>query len=195
MDRVVTLDPTIRIENDMRGPEVRKLLASFNKDSFVIVDNKLHVIVDNSIYYQMDLTGCNNYPAAFQINMLPEDENTLLYNKGIYDFVAVKINAINYGHFIRIAHLENARNNPEFEELLALKADQGMKRFKLPDEIRPGKLIMIPMFAGFPKVNKGEDIGLEVFKDAIQSNLVVHMSIYKKKFGRVLHMYFRILDI
>ena len=193
------------VYKDIRAPEVRKLLGSFNRDSYVIlIKNTLYALADNSILYiielKIDCENIQNEYVAFrpeQLDSIPED--SLIIDQTTFNFVYNKISCIlsmDNTYARQIANVEELRGNDEFENLIAMKSGEGMGYFKLPRLDIPGKSIMIPIFTGFPKLSKPDKIGIIVWKILEYSNeLLVEFKIFKKNINRYMDMYFRILDI
>ena len=99
----------------------------------------------------------------------------------------------NNHQLVLVAKEDNMRSNPEFEELLNLKSAEGMKFYKIKS-LDFGREYLIPIFSGFPNMNKQDDISMEVYR-TIDNFLVVRMIISKKKIGRDVDMIFRILCV
>ena len=181
---------------DIRAPEARKLLGSFDKNSYVIISGNLVIVLtDNSIIYTFKLKTSIDYcRMAFQIISLegvPED--SLIYDKSIEDFVDLRWNGIATNGDI-IANIEELRGNEEFERLIEMKAAEGMHYFKMPRIDIPGRSVMIHIFSVFPKLSKPDKIGIRVIDDK-SGTLLVNFHIFKKNMNREIDMYFRILDI
>ena len=184
------------IFKDIRAPEARKLLGSFDKNSYVIINGNLIIILtDNSIIYTFRLkTSVDYYVMAFQIMSLENiPEDSLIYDKSIEDFVNLRWSSIATNGNI-IANIEELRGNEEFERLIDMKASEGMHYFKMPRIDIPGRSVMIPIFSGFPKLSKPDKIGIKVI-DNNSGTLLVNFHIFKKNMNRDIDMYFRILDI
>jgi hypothetical protein len=103
-----------------------------------------------------------------------------------------------YDHFsstnLPLAQDDELRNNAEFENLLGLKASQGLKYFHLPDLNNPGEVYLIPMFAGFLNLNKNDRVGAKIY-DLDQFNHLIKFNIFKKKINRNVEMYCRVLKL
>jgi hypothetical protein len=86
-----------------------------------------------------------------------------LFNKysAYYNFISTNL---------PLAYDDELRNNESFEELLAMKAADGLKFYHLPDYNNPSECYLIPMFAGFIKLNKADKIGekIDEIKDKIK---------------------------
>ena len=86
---------------------------------------------------------------------------------------------------------EDMRANPEFESLLSLKSDDGLKFLKIPTTIG---VACFPMFSGLINANKQDKIGL-IVHDQLDNHLINRVVIYKKKINRTVDMYFRTLKV
>ena len=194
MHRPISLTGYIEYK-DIRASEVKQLLSAFNKESYVVIKgDNVYILTDNSILYYFKLLTTDINILAFQIFQLENySEDILLYDPAIYNFVMDKAITITNISGNRIAEYEDLRSNEEFESLISMKAAEGMKFFRLPSLVDPGKSILIPIFSGFPKLSKPDKIGVIALKDDI--SVLIRFIIYKKKFNRNIDMYFRILDI
>lgn len=119
----------------------------------------------------------------------------------IYDARVVKELSMKYKYYTDIMYQKlplieekELRNNEDFERLLGLKSDQGLKFYQIPDYDHPGETYMIPMFAGFLSLNKSDTISVKIY-DLDEVNHLINFSIYKKKINRTIEMYCRVLKI
>ena len=71
------------------------------------------------------------------------------------------------------------RGNEQFEELLKLKTDDGMKFFKMNGNTL-GSYYFVPIFTKFPSLNKSDCIGINII-DLLDGHLLIEMNINKKK--------------
>lgn len=110
-----------------------------------------------------------------------------LFNKysSYYNFISTNL---------PLAYDDELRNNESFEELLAMKAADGLKFYHLPDLNNPGNNYLIPMFAGFLKLNKADTVGVAIY-DLDQLNHLIKFKIYKKKINREVEMVCRTLKV
>ena len=92
-----------------------------------------------------------------------------------------------------VAEYDNLRSNEEYEKLLNLKADEGGGFFRLMgNELYTNYLV--PVFAGFPNINKADKIGIVVRRMSYDT-LLMEYHIYKKKVNKDITIYFRTLDL
>jgi hypothetical protein len=93
-----------------------------------------------------------------------------------------------------LANNDQLRGDPLFEELISMKAADGMKYYYMRGNDL-NTTYKIPIFSGFPNLNKQDDIGITVFEDPIPNIQVIRMIIFKKKLNRNVIMYVRTLRI
>lgn len=187
----------IVIENDIRCEEVRKILTSFPKESYARVTNTdIDIIVDNTVIYRMGLKT----PTSGTLAALYIDTQTLL--SGIPENCLISCPWVeqNYNYTMGrlsmgplLAQQMNLRDDPEFESLLALKSGDGMRFYKVPG-FDKNKVYMIPVFTGFPNLNKQDTANVSIYANDGLS-VIVDMTIFKKKLNRDIHMIYKILDI
>ena len=92
----------------------------------------------------------------------------------------------------KIASETNLNNNdPEFMQLLELKADQGVGFYKCNTCSIP---YMFPVFTGFPSVTKADNVDLNVYNIDPTHN-IIELIVYKKKINKYLHIIYRTLII
>ena len=186
------------IDNDIRCEEVRKLLTSFSKDSYARVTYySIDIMVDSTVIYKAMLKTppINSLPiiyidTKFMIeNNIPEDK--LINCPWVEQNFLYIDSRINFGP--KVAQYNDLRSDPEFERLMNLKADDGMKFYKIPG-FDKNKVYMIPVFSGFPNLNKQDTASVDIYaNDGI--SVIVDMTIYKKKLNRDIHMIYKVLDI
>ena len=91
------------------------------------------------------------------------------------------------------ANIEDLRSIPEYEELLALKASEGMGFFRIPGN-QLYQNYLLPVFTGFPNLNKSDKVGI-IVKRIDYGTLLMEYHIYKKKINKNFVMYFRTVDM
>ena len=165
------------------------VLPDFNSGSSILV-----FTIYDTIIYKIPLKNQINEPYGagsgvhkYGLNIFDKNILDELYQKFIFYEQFSNIN-------LPLAQDDELRNNDEFEELLALKSAQGLKYYHLPDLNNPGNCYLIPMFAGFLKLNKGDTVGVKIY-DLDQLNHLFKFNIYKKKINRNLDIYCRALKI
>lgn len=190
---------------DPRIDEVKKIVESlvtkslWEYTSILVTPTNLNIIVTNTLLYDIPLKnqggqiiGFNNY------KMLALDENPIVfpYDRAVTRNILDTVNG--YKNLISVAPIvardDALRGNVEFEKLLELKSDQGLKYFKMPSNSIDGylKTYIVPIFAGFPNMNKQDDIGILIY-DIDDFHLLINMKIMKKKINRNIDLYFRTL--
>lgn len=196
-----------KYKTDDRLPQVKKILEGalsktyLNNSSIMItIDNKIVVLVyDTTIYFvefEYPNLGLENIAFTFSdFNSFEEGKyinNELLLNKmnNLWNFYYNSL----YNTEL-ITKDEDLRSNPEFEKLLGLKSTDGARFFKLPVLGKINHFCLIPVFSGFPNLNKNDRVGIEVRRFEDKKYLLNHLIIYKKKINKNVHMIYRTLDI
>ena len=190
---------------DPRIEQVRKIVETmvskklFWRTNVLVEGNKVIIVVDDTVLFMALLKGVepNIYPTiSFNYASIYEFENP---NECINDvmlanrLISLENFYFNNHQLVLVAKEDNMRSNPEFEELLNLKSAEGMKFYKIKS-LDFSREYLIPIFSGFPNMNKQDDISMEVYR-TIDNFLVVRMIISKKKIGRNVDMIFRILCV
>lgn len=91
-----------------------------------------------------------------------------------------------------VACMNSLRDNNTFEELLSLKAANGVRFFRMLG-LDMRTYYMVPIMSGFPKLNKPDTIGITIYDEGGYN--IVEMNIFKKKINREYQMYYRSLKI
>ena len=190
---------------DPRIEQVRKIVETlvskklFFRTNVLVKGDNVTIIVDNTAMFSVPLKGVEpniyqdisfNYVDIYEFENPNECINNVILARQIFDTKSYYTNCLS-GNLV--AKENDARNNPEFERLLNLKAAEGMKFYKIKS-LDFSKDYLIPIFSGFPNMNKQDDVSIEVYQ-TIDRFLVVRMIISKKKISRDVDMIFRILQI
>ncbi|MBR6289172.1 MAG: hypothetical protein IKR19_07555 [Acholeplasmatales bacterium] len=188
------------ILDDIRNEEVRKILTSFYNSkcscySAVFYD-RIDIIIDNSVIYRTTLKT----PPSIELPNLYIDAEMLLKEVPEDKMINCPWVEQNYNFTIQRLQLgkmvggkSNLRDDPEFEDLINMKSDKGMKLYKIPG-FDKNKVYMIPVFSGFPSLNKQDTADVEIY-EYNQTSVIVSMKIFKKKLNRDVYMIYKILDI
>ena len=190
--------------NDIRSAEVRKLLTSIkvHKTSdlpniaTVMKDNLFIVPSDFSVIYHTKLKGgpYDDMPdiGFFENELEEEDDGCLPFNNTAYVYCTNLLCKIIKGD--TLVTLSDLQLDPEFQRLLGLKSFEGMELYKI---LSNNKYYYIPVFSGFPKLNKNDTVGVEISRvvNDTPNIFLVDMTHYSKKLARDIHMYYKILDI
>lgn len=161
-------------------------------DIMITSDNKLVIIRDNTLLYIMDLKDIVGfYPAvSFSYSKLDQGfDKQLLYK--ITNCYQSYISFISNSPLV--ADNPNLKENEEFSKLLDMKSGDKLQFFKVPG-IDIEKSYIIPVFSGFPNLNKSDTIGIKIY-DMLDNHLLIQMIINKKKIGRVMNVLFRTLKL
>lgn len=116
-------------------------------------------------------------------------------NRAIFNHVAKLWEQ--YDQLARYCQIEGSipdlRAIPEYEAMLALKADEGAGMFRMPgNQLYQG--FVIPVFTGLPIINKQDGIGI-VVKRINHGTLLMEYHIKKKKLKSEFVIYFRTCDM
>lgn len=196
IERIITRDPRI--------PQARKLIESMISKSdlnystaLITKDNTLVIIVRETAIYITQLTNIQpGFDICFSyrdIIDLEEDE----YEANIREFAMIKSL---YKHYTsmeteqnKLAGEDELRGDNEFERLLSLKSADGAEFYKINGK-HIGETYFVPIFSGFPSVNKSDKIGINVY-NLHDGHFLNVMIIYKKKINRIMKIYFRTIDL
>lgn len=194
-------DIPVYIDNDIRAEEVGKILTSFPKESYArVYENMIDIITLNTVLYRMTLkTPNSNFPDIFidvelYLNNIANNiSNKLINCPWVEQNYFYLINNFHKGELL--AKEDDSRANEAFEELVNMGSSAGMSFYKL-NSLNLDKTFKIPIFCGFPNINKQDKVSIEVYQnlDRIDS-VIIHMIIFKKKFNRNIEMIYKILDI
>lgn len=192
----------VEVIQDIRTQEVKKLLGLFHNDSIIYLDcyNNLYALHDfavlSCVNLNMNNTSIINYDLAFNLSNYDKDNwDYLINDRNILFFMRNKI--LEYRNSIGelILSKSNLEEDPEFAELLKLKAGDPVKFYKVLDN-NLEKTYAIPVFSRFPSLNKNDTVDITLNKDLTDNNKVIYtMNIYKKKFNRVVSTSCRLLNI
>lgn len=191
--------------NDCRVEETRKIVEAlvtksmFKYTKVLVMEDAVIIIVNQTLLYKVPLKTISDcyYPIAFLYSDIIDFEDLTQYTNDnflINDIQFILNYYINIKNTKPIVAIDNElRNNEEFENLLNLSSDQGMKYFRLPG-LNLGEEYLIPMFAGFINLSKPDTIGMKIY-DIQDGFLLLEMDINKKKINRDIQVYCRIIKI
>ena len=210
--------------HDNRIPEVEKivkgLVSSTNypfTDVFISYRyNVAMIIVNDSVVYFIELTTPIEIGRDVSFNYEKLNIEIDLFNLAQQDITTIDLSRLtdiskhyyletkfNFYYsiaknpsFILIADNDNLLLDESFVSNLKIKASDGVKFYRMRSNDF-SKIISIPIISGFPSINKGDKIGIEVYKDLSRniSTYIIVYNIYKKKFNRNMFMIFAILDL
>lgn len=175
---------------DSRIEQCRKIVESlvsksmfYNTDILLTTNNKVIIVVDKTVIYIVELKDMiNSYPLiAFRYSdiLLFESNDCCVNNI----FLANDLNNLYmyYSGIISgnpVASNLSLRDDEKFEELLQLKAADGMRYYHMLGNDM--KTYLIPIFSGFPNLSKPDKLGMSVY-DTNDGFLAIKMDIFKKK--------------
>ena len=200
-----TLDNRINQSIEIVESLISKKMYPYT-DMVITEDNKVIIIVNKTLLYVVPLKGITynlDNKGFLYSNLYDEEDNIKEYDKILkYNDLSIINNALYfYNMYTNIANNPNnivasdysLRDNESFEELLAIRPEQGMRYFKILG-YNPSNEYMIPMFSGFINLNKPDKIGVNVL-DINDGYLYIEFNIYKKKINRNLQLYCRLINI
>lgn len=191
---------------DLRMVDVRKIISGavakrdLDFTTIYIKDNIVLFVVRDTILIVSQLLPefCNNYG---EICCRYKDICNLNDDEYISDYFLLKemrnlfiYYISNINNYPILASDSDLRSDPEFESLLSLKSADGAKFYKLRD-INYNKPYFIPIFSGFPNLNKPDTIGATIRDLTDHCHLLVELDIFKKKIKRNIRIVYRTLDL
>ena len=207
----------LTVYRDYRIPEVRKIVESMVTSKFyeftkiLLQENRLIFTVSDTLLYCIPLKVfpnsvedagvvdvAVNYQdlASFKFG---QDECNIKSDYNIYLEMTHVLNNLNYAGIIDgvydnriVAFNPDLRSDEKFEELLNLKADQGAKYYRM-NTTDLSSTIFVPVFAGFPNINKQDKIGIKVYN--IDGNVIIELDIFKKKINRDIKIIYRTIGL
>lgn len=196
MNRTILKDHRIPIIRKIVLGIIAKVDLQYSK-IMITGDNTLVIIVQETAMY---LVKIENIQPGFMIGFefsdimdLAEDEYipnifTLNYVSRIYNFYHSFMIPDNI-----LAYEENLRDNPDFEMLLGLKSADGAKMFQIHGN-NIGESYFVPIFSGFPSMNKNDKIDIVIY-DMKDGNFLVSMNIFKKKINNHIRLCFKTINL
>ena len=198
------------IFTDKRLPDAIKLIVgSVSKtdlmNSYIVIDsyNVIHILIRETALYSIPIystvanTGFDNIGFTYGGLIGIVDPNRV--TEYIPDNEALKkvlpIVSVNYYNTKTnmVAREENLQENPVFNALTARKSSDGNSFYHLIG-IDPTKVYFIPIFAGFPNLNKKDSVNITVYKIA-NGNCIVEMDIFKSKIKKSIKLIYSIIDM
>lgn len=192
---------------DKRVEQAKKIISAIiNKSEYFVTDvliigNTLVFVEDKTMLYVVELKDvCDiseNNIIGFRFSDVSgfEDPSEYIMDYNIINIVSNYFNT--YTNCINNCPVvysdQNLTDNERFNELLNLKADEGLKFFNAYTSKM--EAIHIPMFSGLISTNKQDTVGINVYDLLDNRHLLVNAVLFKKKINRTVHMYFRILKL
>ena len=185
----------------------RKIIESLISKSLLydvevmIYNGVLVFVVDNTLLYEIELknpidiglitfkySNIIDYPVDIGIsscfnNVYIKNRLFSLYTN--YKDLLIKNNIV--------AQNTQLRDDEIFESLANLKAGEGMRYYNMIGNNMIN--YKIPIFSGFPNLNKQDTIGIDIRELPDNIHLLVDMNIFKKKINRNIHIYYRIIKL
>lgn len=190
------------IKRDIRMPQIKKVLGSIIpkpdqgcSSAMVTNDNKIMVTVRDTAIYFTELKNIEYLPSLY-FNLA----NTLNLPDDDYIFNPNLMNTLNilYSKYIITPHKLlaqelNVTNNERFAKYFLLKSSDSAKFLQI-NNINTNDIYFIPIFSGFPIVNKADKLDINVY-EFYGNYLLVEFKIYKKKIGRDMSILFKTLKL
>lgn len=170
-----------------------------------LIDDTWYAIIemDSTLLYEAPLKNVPTdeifYPIAFKYEpLMTLEDRDIYYGSDVFLLNELKAKYNMYKTIasttLPVAQDSDLRTNEEFEKLLNLKSDQGLKYFKINGVNSPTEVFMIPMFAGFINLSKPDRIGISLY-NIDGTYLALKMDIFKKKINRNISVYCRIIKL
>lgn len=164
---------------------------------YCISRDKLIICLYNTCLYVMDINDIGDIiPFILSIN-----ENKELIPMIPFNYIQLQDKLLQfYSSCINrelLASIDDLKSDPEFAELLTMKAADGMRFYKVPT-LNPNaqnKMFFVPVYSGFPNLAKSDNASIRIY-NAIESNCsIVEYIIWRQKVKSYIHLYFRILNL
>lgn len=191
---------------DPRISQVRKIVESiitksmFNWTKVLVTEtNTLVIILNDTLLYQIPLKGITEAypPVAFIYSDIYkfEDENACINDGFLAAKIMITTNQYNsiVSNCTLVAQNNDLRSDEEFEKLLGLTSNEGLKYYKMTS-LDLSRVYLIPMFSGFISLSKDDKIGITIF-DMNDGFLLLRMNIFRKKINREMTVDCRIINI
>ena len=198
-------DHRIHQVRDLVEALVTKSLHDFINVYVDLIEDTWYAIieVDSTMLYEVPLKNVPMdeifYPIAFKYATIKDlEDRDIYYGSDVFLLNDMRSKYNMYKTIasttLPVAQDSDLRTNEEFEKLLNLKTDQGLKYFKINGVNSPTEVFMIPMFAGFISLSKPDRIGISLY-NIDGSYLAMKMDIFKKKINRNISVYCRIIKL
>lgn len=198
---------------DPRLDQVKKVIESlitktllYSTECLVTSDNVLVIVVDDTLLYQIPLKNEQPYPIlgfSYKIFMAVIGDREIDFSKEYVDILDMNIISRLYTLYNGyngllnskplVAYNEDLKGCESFSDYLGIRADDGMKYYKLPGT-QPGIQYPIPIFTGFPNISAQDKLGIYVY-DIQDGFLLAKFRIFKKKINRDIDILFRLINL
>lgn len=194
----------VNMLQDSRMPYIKSIIKAIIgvvdlgfSDIMITRDNTLVIIVRDTAIYTVNLTdmepGLEAYFSYIDIADYVEDSYT--NNPFIHNKIASVYNMYKYienDQSKLLVSESELRGNLEIESIIQLKSTDGARLFKVLG--MNNRVYYVPMFSGFPTVNKSDRLGLSIYDiDGINNLNIFHL--YKKKINNTINIYFRTINL
>ena len=176
---------------------IQTVMKSMTRSTYLevcVYNAHLYIIADRTIFYTIDLSGKIDPNVLFGYHNQMDSFSTIIQDENMISKVLDKYKELRaielYNN--KIYEDDSLRQDEVFEECVGAKATDGASFYfmKANNNTTP----FIPVFSGLPILNKNDNIKIELFECG-QYNVLVHMTISKKKLGNPYDLYYKILDV
>lgn len=160
-------------------------------------ENTLVIIVLDTSIYSVDLIGfIETNPIGFYYRDIISDDQVVI-NHSVFNEVSSYYSFyINFLNNTPLAYEDNIReNNESFEEYTSLKSADGAKFYKLKNLNNINISYIVPIFSGFPSLNKQDELSIYIYDLMDNTHVMVNLRVNKKKLKRTVNIYYRTLDL
>lgn len=196
------------ILRDSRIPQVKKILNGIvakvdipYSDILITGDNTLVIFIRNTLLTTVDLHDIQPeflIACKYSDIITLEDDYYIPLNDGLL-----------VNHMIQLYDYYKAiYNNPnnllateldvlcldEFSQFSSMKSADGSKLFKISNSDL-SETYFIPLFSGFPTINKADKLGINVYNMNDNRHLLIQLNIFKKKINRNIHMHYKTIKL
>jgi len=171
---------------------------------FIVNDNILLIVLHSTILYSVTLpehTGIYKSFTAFiddNKEMIPVELNEN-YNININKTREYYYNLYyNFNQYQIMYSDFNVTENPNYKELMDLKAADGMRLYKIHAIIALGMVHVwyVPVFSGFPSLNKSDTADIHIRKSNMKDKYyIVNYKIHKAKIKTDVDMWFTAVEL
>ncbi len=157
----------------------------------LICNNKMVIDVADSAIATIDIPIDTGIVTAFRYpEYNPDNMDHIIYNKVSYKCNYYTELAM---YSPLVAELPDVRSDDNFMEILSRKASDGVSFYKL-NGIDINNRYIIPIFAGFPILNKQDGMGMYV-RDIDDKTVMVQYVITKKKINQTFSIFYRAMNM
>lgn len=173
---------------------IKSIVRSGNME-VAVYNSSLIILLDNTVLYHTNLNGkldpqitCGFSNYTGDLNFTNSNDILIKLIRKLEEIQSICIDPN------MIYNDPTATNDPAFYEAATQKATDGAS-FYFINNSHLNNNIFIPLFSGLLTLNKGDTVGLSVFKAPEQYQYITNMTIFKKKINNYVNAYYRVLDV